>query len=42
VLVNNAGMRLYQTVIDASEESWDAILGVKPQGLCLLRESGHP
>src|SRR5262245_25457132 len=26
VLVNNAGMRLYQTVVDASEESWDAIL----------------
>ncbi len=32
VLVNNAGMRLYQTVVDASEESWDAILGVNLKG----------
>jgi len=27
VLVNNAGMRLYP-VVDATEQSWDAILGV--------------
>ena len=32
VLVNNAGMRLYQTVVEASEESWDAILGVNLKG----------
>src|SRR5262245_24331725 len=28
VLVNNAGIRKYHTVVDASEESWDEILGV--------------
>jgi len=32
ILVNNAGMRLYQTVTEASEESWDAILGVNLKG----------
>ena len=32
ILVNNAGMRLYQTVVEASEESWDAILGVNLKG----------
>ena len=28
ILVNNAGIRLYQTIVDATEESWDQILGV--------------
>ena len=28
VLVNNAGIRMYQTVVEASAESWDEILGV--------------
>ena len=27
VLVNNAGIRQYHTVADATEESWDTILG---------------
>jgi 2-hydroxycyclohexanecarboxyl-CoA dehydrogenase len=48
VLVNNAGMRLYQTVVDASEASWDAILAVNVKGYAfcakaaipLLREAG--
>ena|SRR6266446_3002616 len=26
ILVNNAGIRLYQTVVEASAESWDTIL----------------
>ena len=32
VLVNNAGMRLYQSVVEATAESWDAILGVNVKG----------
>ena len=32
ILVNNAGIRLYQTVTEASEESWDTILGVNLKG----------
>ena len=28
ILVNNAGVRLYQTVVEASTESWDTILDV--------------
>lgn len=28
ILVNNAGIRLYQTVVEASAESWDKLLGV--------------
>ena len=28
ILVNNAGIRLYQTVDEASAESWDKILGI--------------
>jgi NAD(P)-dependent dehydrogenase (short-subunit alcohol dehydrogenase family) len=32
VLVNNAGVRLYHTVEDASAESWDEILGVNLKG----------
>jgi NAD(P)-dependent dehydrogenase (short-subunit alcohol dehydrogenase family) len=48
ILVNNAGMRLYQTVVDASEVSWDAILAVNVKGYAfcakaaipLLREAG--
>ena len=28
ILVNNAGIRLYQTVVDASAESWTKLLGV--------------
>src|SRR5262249_31832077 len=28
VLVNNAGIRMYQTVVEATAESWDEILSV--------------
>jgi NAD(P)-dependent dehydrogenase (short-subunit alcohol dehydrogenase family) len=42
VLVNNAGMRLYQTVVDASEESWDAILGVNLKGYAFCAKAGIP
>ncbi|MGI9475618.1 MAG: SDR family NAD(P)-dependent oxidoreductase [Hyphomicrobiaceae bacterium] len=28
ILVNNAGIRMYQTVVEASAESWDKLLGV--------------
>ena len=32
ILVNNAGIRSYQTVVEASAESWDRILGVNLKG----------
>jgi NAD(P)-dependent dehydrogenase (short-subunit alcohol dehydrogenase family) len=42
VLVNNAGMRLYQTVVDASEENWDAILGVNLKGYAFCAKAAIP
>jgi NAD(P)-dependent dehydrogenase (short-subunit alcohol dehydrogenase family) len=42
VLVNNAGMRLYQTVVDASEESWDTILGVNLKGYAFCAKAAIP
>jgi NAD(P)-dependent dehydrogenase (short-subunit alcohol dehydrogenase family) len=42
VLVNNAGMRLYQTVVDATEESWDAILGVNLKGYAFCAKAAIP
>jgi NAD(P)-dependent dehydrogenase (short-subunit alcohol dehydrogenase family) len=42
VLVNNAGMCLYQTVVDASEESWDAILGVNLKGYAFCAKAAIP
>jgi NAD(P)-dependent dehydrogenase (short-subunit alcohol dehydrogenase family) len=42
VLVNNAGMRLYQTVVDASEESWDAILAVNVKGYAFCAKAAIP
>jgi len=42
VLVNNAGMRLYQTVVDASEESWDAILAVNVKGYAFCAKTAIP
>ena len=42
VLVNNAGMRLYQTIVDASEESWDAILGVNLKGYAFCAKAAIP
>ncbi len=42
ILVNNAGMRLYQTVVEASEESWDAILGVNVKGYAFCAKAAIP
>ncbi len=42
VLINNAGMRLYQTVVDASEESWDAILAVNVKGYAFCAKAAIP
>ena len=42
VLVNNAGMRLYQTVPEASEASWDAILGVNVKGYAFCAKAAIP
>ena len=42
VLVNNAGMRLYQTVLEASESSWDAILGVNLKGYAFCAKAAIP
>jgi NAD(P)-dependent dehydrogenase (short-subunit alcohol dehydrogenase family) len=42
VLVNNAGMRLYQTVVDATEESWDAILAVNVKGYAFCAKAAIP
>jgi NAD(P)-dependent dehydrogenase (short-subunit alcohol dehydrogenase family) len=42
VLVNNAGMRLYQTVVEASEESWDAILAVNVKGYAFCAKAAIP
>jgi NAD(P)-dependent dehydrogenase (short-subunit alcohol dehydrogenase family) len=41
-LINNAGMRLYQTVVDASEESWDAILAVNVKGYAFCAKAAIP
>ena len=41
-LVNNAGMRLYQTVVDASEESWDVILAVNVKGYAFCAKAAIP
>jgi NAD(P)-dependent dehydrogenase (short-subunit alcohol dehydrogenase family) len=42
VLVNNAGMRLYQSVVEASEESWDAILGVNLKAHAFCAKAAIP
>jgi len=42
ILVNNAGMRLYQTVVDASEASWDAILAVNVKGYAFCAKAAIP
>jgi NAD(P)-dependent dehydrogenase (short-subunit alcohol dehydrogenase family) len=42
VLVNNAGMRLYQTVVEASAESWDQILGVNVKGYAFCAKAAIP
>jgi NAD(P)-dependent dehydrogenase (short-subunit alcohol dehydrogenase family) len=42
ILVNNAGIRLYQTVVEASEESWDTILGVNLKGYAFCARAAIP
>jgi NAD(P)-dependent dehydrogenase (short-subunit alcohol dehydrogenase family) len=42
ILVNNAGRRLYQTVVEASEESWDAILAVNVKGYAFCAKAAIP
>jgi NAD(P)-dependent dehydrogenase (short-subunit alcohol dehydrogenase family) len=42
ILVNNAAIRLYQNVVEASEESWDAILGVNVKGYAFCAKYAIP
>ena len=42
VLVNNAGIRLYHTVVDATAESWDEILGVNLTGYAFCAKAAIP
>ena len=42
ILVNNASVRLYQDVTDASEESWDTILGVNVKGYAFCAKAAIP
>ena len=42
ILVNNAGMRLHQSILEASEESWDAILGVNLKGYAFCAKAAIP
>jgi NAD(P)-dependent dehydrogenase (short-subunit alcohol dehydrogenase family) len=42
VLVNNAGVRLYHTVVEASAESWDHILGVNLKGYAFCAKAAIP
>ncbi len=42
ILVNNAGIRLYQTVVDASAESWDQILGVNLKSFAFCAKGAIP
>ena len=42
VLVNNAGVRLYHTVEEASAESWDEILGVNLKGYVFCAKAAIP
>jgi 2-hydroxycyclohexanecarboxyl-CoA dehydrogenase len=42
ILVNNAGIRMYQTVVEASEESWDQILGVNLKSYVFCAKGAIP
>ena len=42
ILVNNAGIRLYQTVVEASAESWDKILGVNLKSYAFCSKAAIP
>ena len=42
VLVNNAGIRMYQTVVDATAESWDEILSVNLKSYAYCAKGAIP
>lgn len=42
ILVNNAGIRMYQRVTEASEESWDTMLGVNLKGYAFSAKAAIP
>ena len=42
ILVNNAGIRMYQTVVDASAESWDQILAVNLKSYAFCAKAAIP
>ena len=42
ILVNNAGIRMYQRVTEASEESWDTMLGVNLKGYAFCAKNAIP
>jgi NAD(P)-dependent dehydrogenase (short-subunit alcohol dehydrogenase family) len=42
ILVNNAGIRMYQRVTEASEESWDTMLGVNLKGYAFCAKAAIP
>lgn len=42
VLVNNAGIRLYQTVVEASAESWETILGINVKSYAFCAKAAIP
>lgn len=42
ILVNNAGIRMYQTVVEASAESWDAILDVNLKSYAFCAKAAIP
>jgi 2-hydroxycyclohexanecarboxyl-CoA dehydrogenase len=42
IVVNNAGIRLYQPVTEASAESWDSIIGVNLKGYAFCAKAAIP
>jgi len=42
ILVNNAAIRQYHTVVDASPESWETILGVNVKGYAFCAKAAIP
>ena len=42
ILVNNAGISMYQTVVEASAESWDTLLGVNLKSYAFCAKAAIP
>jgi 2-hydroxycyclohexanecarboxyl-CoA dehydrogenase len=42
ILVNNAGIRMYQTVVEATAESWDALLAVNLKSYAFCAKAAIP